>query len=229
VFIAGTPAEEADLAAALGPQVNVHQLVNPMTIPGDDPDDSKAQAIRTSWGFGDAATVLLYGHRIYPNKGLDLLIQAMDLLPPFVHLAVVGSIGDTKFAETCATLVARLGLGERVRFFPPVGRDEINPVIRAGDIFVLPARRDTFPLMVLHAMACTRPVVVTNTCQSVELLRDAVAVAEASPVGLAERIRPLLNAAERAVLGRRACQLIKNEFGPSAVAQKLEQIYRSGQ
>lgn len=227
VFIAGTPAEQVDLAVALGPKVNVYQLVNPMTISEGDLDGSRADEIRTSWGFGDSATVLLYGHRIYPNKGLDLLIQAMDLLPPFVHLAVVGSIGDTRFAEECSTLVARLGLGQRVRFFPPVGRDEINPVIQAADIFVLPARRDTFPLMVLHAMACARPVVVTDTCQSVELLRDAVAVAEATPVGLAERIRPLLNAAERAVLGRRACQLIKDEFGPSAVAQKLEQIYRS--
>ncbi len=227
VFIAGSPGEEAELAAALGPCVNVYQVVNPMSLPEDDLDGAEAAAIRTSWGFPDGATVLVYGHRIYPNKGLDLFIQVVALLPPSVHLAVVGAIGDARFADECSNLVARLGLHQRVRFFGPVGRDGINRVIRAGDIFVLPARRDTFPLMVLHAMAYARPVVVTKTCQSVELLRDAVAVAEPSPRGLAERIEALLDPVERAMLDRRGCELIRDEFGPSVIAQKLEPIYCS--
>jgi hypothetical protein len=58
------------------------------------------------------------------------------------------------------------------------------------------------------------------------MLGDAVAVAEASPRGLADRIEPLLDPAARAVLGRRACELIRDEFVPSAVAHKLEQIYQ---
>jgi glycosyltransferase involved in cell wall biosynthesis len=227
VFVAGSPGEQAELAAALGPSVSVCQVVNPMSVPDDDLDGAEAAALRTSWGFDDGATVLLYGHRIYPNKGLDLLIEAMGSLPTFVHLAVVGAIGDTRFADECSSLVTRLGLQRRVRFVGSVGRDEINRVIRAGDIFVLPARRDTFPLMVLHAMACSRPVVLTETCQSVELLRDAVAVAEASAAGLAERIMPLLDPVERAVLGTRGRDLIRDEFGPSAVAKKLEQIYQN--
>jgi glycosyltransferase involved in cell wall biosynthesis len=224
VFIAGTPGEEAELAA-VSPNANVHRVVNPMTIPEDDLDGSAA-ATRRSWGFNDDATLLLYGHRIYPNKGLDLLIQATELLPPSLHLAVVGDVGDTRFAEECSRLVTQLGLSERVRFFAPVGRNDINRVLRACDIFVLPARKDTFPLMVLHAMACSRPVVVTKTCQIAELLRDAVAVAEPTPAGLADRIQLLLDPVERATLGRRGCELIRNDFGPSAVAKKLEQIYR---
>lgn len=225
VFIAGSPGEHAELEKVLGPRVAVHQVVNPMSVPEDDLDSLKAAAMRTSWGFPDDAIVLVYGHRIYPNKGLDLLIDAMPLLPQSVHLAVVGAVGDTRFANECSNLVARLKLDQRVQFFGPVGRDDIDHMIRAGDIFVLPARRDTFPLMVLHAMACERPVVVTETCQSVELLRDGVAVAEASPKGLAERIQPLLNPTERTALARRGCELIRDEFGPSAVAQKLEHIY----
>ena len=226
VFIVGTPAEEAELTAELGPGMNVYQVVNPMSIPEDDLDCSSTAALRAAWGFPDGATVLLYGHRIYPNKGLDLLIQAMESLPPTVHLAVVGAVGDPRFADECSNLVDRLGLQRRVRFHGPVGRDDLDRVIRAGDIFVLPARRDTFPLMVLHAMACARPVVVTNSCQSVELLRDAVAVAEPSPAGLAERIGSLLDPVEREVLGRRARDLIRDEFGPSTVALKLERIYQ---
>jgi glycosyltransferase involved in cell wall biosynthesis len=72
-------------------------------------------------------------------------------------------------------------------------------------------------------------VVVTNTCQSVELLGQAVAVAEPSPAGLAECIRVLLDPAERARVGRRGFELIRDEFGPDVVARKLLQIYTCGQ
>jgi glycosyltransferase involved in cell wall biosynthesis len=229
IFIAGTPAEKAELMAALGPGVVVHQLVNPMTIPDDDPDGSRAAARRRSWGFPDGTTVLLYAHRIYPSKGLDLLIEAMELLPPFVQLAVVGAVGDATFLDKCSSLIERLGLRARVRFFSPVSRDAINEIIRAADMFVLPARRDTFPLMVLHAMACARAVVVTNTCQSVELLGHAVAAAEPSPNGLAERIAALLDPADRQLLGRRGYDLIRDEFAPDVVARKLVQIYTCDQ
>jgi glycosyltransferase involved in cell wall biosynthesis len=200
-----------------------------MTLPDDDRDDSHTAARRRSWGFPDGATVLLYAHRIYPNKGLDLLIQAMESIPTSVQLAVVGAVGDAAFQKKCSDLIDRLGLRDRVRFFSPVGRESINEVIRAADIFVLPARRDTFPLMVLHAMSCERAVVVTNTCQSVELLGQAVAVAEPSPGGLAERIRSLLDPAERARISRRGFELIRDEFGPDVVARKLVQIYTRDQ
>jgi len=229
VFIVGTPAEEAELVAALGSSVSVHQLVNPMTIPDDDRDGSQAAARRSSWGFPHGTTVVLYAHRIYPNKGLDLLVQAMDSLPQSVRLAVVGAVGDPSFQAKCSDLVDRLGLQDRVSFFGPVGRESIDDVIRAADIFVLPARRDTFPLMVLHAMSCERAVVVTNTCQSVELLGDAVAVAEASPEGLAERIGFLLDPAERARISRRGIDLIRERFAPDVVARKLAEIYACGQ
>lgn len=229
VFIVGTPAEEVELRAALGPGVVVHQLVNPMTIPDDDLDGSLASARRRSWGFPDDAVVLLYAHRIYPNKGLDLLIQALQMLPPSVHLAVVGAVGNMSFRDKCTSLVDHLGLTQRVKFFSPVGREDINEIIRAADVFVLPARRDTFPLMVLHAMSCARAVVVTNTCQSVELLGKAVAVADPSPSGLAERIGGLLDPVERSVISRRGLELVREEFAPAAVARKLVQIYTAAQ
>jgi len=225
VFIAGSRQEELEIEAAMGPKVSVFRVVNPMSVPEADLSGSAAASIRATWGFPDGVTVLLYAHRVFPNKGLDLLITALTSLPQSVHLSVVGAIGDAGFAAECTRLTARLNLEERVRFFGPVGPADIDNVIAAGDIFVLPARRDTFPMMVLHAMACARPVVVTETCQSVELLRDAVAVAEPSPQGLATQILPLLEPHARSLLGQRGRELVRAEFGPSAVAKALERLY----
>jgi glycosyltransferase involved in cell wall biosynthesis len=226
VFVGGSPAEMAEITDVVGPNVRVRQLVNPMSIPSEEDELPAATAKRKAWDFPSDAVVLVYGHRIVPNKGLDLLIRAMKDLPPSVHLAVIGDAGNQRFANECRVLATELGLGQRVSFFPPVRRDEINAIIMAGDIFVLPARRDTFPLMVSHAMACARPVVLTNTCQSLELLGDAVVSAEPTPEGLAESINTLLDPATRQQLGYRGRDLIRQEFGPLAVAERLELIYR---
>jgi glycosyltransferase involved in cell wall biosynthesis len=226
VFIGGSPAEVAEITDVVGPNVSVRRLVNPMSIPSDEDELPAAIAKRRAWDFPSDAVVLVYGHRIVPNKGLDLLLRAMKDLPPSVRLAVIGHVGDQRFANECRALATELGLGKRVRFFPPVGRDEINAIIMAGDVFVLPARRDTFPLMVLHAMACGRPVVLTSTCQSVALLGDAVVSAEPTPESLAESITMLLEPAIRKQLANRGRDLIRQEFGPLAVAERLELVYR---
>jgi len=225
VFLVGSAAEGAELKNALGPSISVHCVVNPVSIPAIDVT-AQTGDVREAWGFPEGSMVLLYAHRIYPNKGLDLLIRALVSLPPSARLAVVGPIGHQAFATECERLTTQLGLSTRVRFFGPVPHDQMDAVLCAGDIFVLPARRDTFPIAVLEAMACGRPVVVTNTCQSVAVLRDAVAVAEPTPAGLAEQIKPLLDPGARASLGRRGLHLIEDEFAPSAVAERLEQIYR---
>jgi glycosyltransferase involved in cell wall biosynthesis len=228
VFLVGSTAEEVEVRSALG-KVNVRHVLNPMSLPAIDAGAREIVAVRQAWNFPAGSTVLLYAHRIFPNKGLDLLIRALVALPSSVHLAVVGPIGHRAFAAECERLATGLGLGSRVGFFGPVAGEQMSTVLFAADIFVLPARRDTFPMSVLEAMACGRPVVVTNTCQSVELLRDSVEIAEPTPDGLARAITCLLDPAERRSLGEKARELIRTEFGPATVAKQLEHSYASAQ
>ncbi len=224
-FVAGTEREADEIKGVLGSTLAVHLLVNPMTMPSLDELDPRVRSRRVSWDCPDQARVLLYAHRIVPNKGLDLAIEALASLPDDNYLVVVGEDGGyAGFSEQCRAVARRLGLENRVRFVGPVSRTEIDEVILAADVFLLPARRDTFPMMVLHAMACGRPTVVTSTCQSVDILAGGVAVAEPTAAGFAGRLSSL-GPAEAQALGYKARKIIEEQFSPLAVITRLEAIY----
>lgn len=224
-FIALTRQEAHEITTVLRRKPTLYRLPNPMPPARLSADDPRVSARRSSWGCPPGARLLVYAHRIAPNKGLDIAIRALALLPADFHLIVVGEVtGYPSYAEECRALATELGLEGRVRFFRAVPRREVEEVILAGDIFILPARRDTYPLMILHALACGRPAVVTRTCQSVEDVAGAVALADADPCSFADAITALSPRVVASLVsaGR---DLINRRFSPDQVAVRLEDIY----
>lgn len=225
VFLAGSSREEEEIRSVLQFTGDVRIVVNPMPLSRLTRTDPSVTRWRERWRWPEASTVILYAHRIVPNKGLDLALEALAALPEAYVLTVVGD--DSEFAEHCRKLAVERGVDARVRFVGAVTAAEIDEVILAADLFILPARRDTFPLMVLHALACGVPTVVTSTCQSVEALREAVMIAEPTAPSLAAALRGAVTGADRhGSTGRR---LVKSMFSPNQVAQQLVNIYQSSQ
>ena len=224
-LIVGSDREEEEVRRAAGTGPTILRLKNPMPLATTANDDPRVRVRRDTWGFPNDATIVLYAHRVTPSKGLDLAIRAIAGLPPTYCLAIVGQDRtDAPFTESCKALAAELGIADRVRFFGPVSLSEIEEVVLAADIFLLPARRDTFPLMVLHALACNRPVVLTQTCQSVDLLDGAVAVAAPTGESIAGAIASL-DAGTVARLTAMGRSLMVDQYSPDAVARQLEAIY----
>lgn len=225
VVLVGSDHEEAEVLQAARHRPVVRHLVNPMAASKLDKGDPAVAARRRSWMLPAGAKALLYAHRLAPNKGLDLAIAALAQLPDSCHLIVIGddSVFPT-FVKECHTLVAKLSLGQRVRFEGTVDGREIDEVLLAADLFLLPARRDTFPLMVLHALACGVPAVVTDTCQSVDQLAGAVVAVRPTADALAAGISSVDDAtgSELAANGR---ELLMAKFSPESVAAQLEEIY----
>lgn len=224
-FIAGSRREADEIRTVLRTNARIYKLANPIPETTVAPDDPRVYARRASWNCPPGSRILLYAHRIAPNKGLDIALRALQLLDESHHLVVVGEeSGYARFAKQCKDLARSLEVEERVRFMGPVGRTEVEEVIMAADVFLLPARRDTFPLMVLHALSCRRPVVVTNGCQSVDELEGAVVVTEAEPPSLAGAVRSLTPAeVERHV--EAGTVLIAERYSRASVARALEGVY----
>lgn len=116
------------------------------------------QAARRQLGIPREQTVLLFSGKMIPRKAPLLLIEALERLgaPPTVTLVMLGS--GEMYEE-----VVRRGqqvLGER--FLAPgfVNQSQLGPYFRAADLFVLPARSETWGLVVNEAMHCGLPVVV---------------------------------------------------------------------
>jgi glycosyltransferase involved in cell wall biosynthesis/GT2 family glycosyltransferase len=92
-----------------------------------------------------------------PQKDPLLAVRAAARLRRPGKLAIVGegALRDAVVGE-----IERLGLGERVRWFPYRGR--MGPYLAALDVFLLSSAWEALPLSVLEAMSCALPVVSTR-------------------------------------------------------------------
>ncbi len=113
----------------------------------------------------DAPLALALG-RLHPNKGFDVLLEAVAKLPR-LHLWLAGE-GDER-----APLEARaraLGIETRVRFLG--WRDDVPALLAACDVLALASRHEPLGNVVLEAWAAGVPVVATASAGPAALVRD---------------------------------------------------------
>jgi glycosyltransferase involved in cell wall biosynthesis len=164
--------------------------------------------------------------RLEPEKGFDLLIRAFGRLAeefPDWGLAVLGE--GTRLGEL-ESLVAELGLTERVRL--PGVLDNPFPTLKQADLFVLSSRSEGFGNVLVEAMACGLPVVATECwSRAPGIVRhgvDGVLVPAEDVDALAGAIRDLIaDDHRRRQLGREAAQAAKR-FDLPQVAQTWDQL-----
>lgn len=101
---------------------------------------------------------------LYSVKGLDLLIEAINILKQTIadiKLHIVGKEGiEVGYRQFLESRVTDLGLKSHVVFHGY----ETNPYrfIKNANLFVLSSRKEGFPNVVLEALTIGTPVVVTN-------------------------------------------------------------------
>ena len=172
------------------------------------------------WDGGSGGYLLWIGRFDPQCKGLDLLLQAMKLLPPSQRppLRMHGSDwngGKGRVVE----LVEALELGADVHIGDAVHGDRKWQLIRRAAAFAYPSRWEAFGNSAAEAVAAGVPTLVTpyplgNWLYS----RGAATQARATPEALAEGVRAVLSpaAAERAARGQR---LLEAELSWDAVAR----------
>lgn len=95
--------------------------------------------------------------RFSEQKDQGSVIKALALLPPHIHLLLVGE-GD-KLAEN-TKLVADLELASRVHFLG--FRTDIPEILSLSDIIVLSSFWEGFGLAIVEGMASGKPVIASN-------------------------------------------------------------------
>ena len=186
-----------------------------LAIPGDDPTSS-----------------LLVGTmgRLAREKGHDLLIQALARLvrdPSMPELRLVIA-GRGPLENELLRLAERLGVESRVTLLG--FHADVQPVLDALDLFVMPSRAETLGYALLEAMASELPAVGTRVGGIPEVVqhgRTGLLVAPEDPDALAQAIALLVHDPERRRrMGCEGRQRVVADFSEETMVSRTIDLYR---
>lgn len=135
------------------------------------PDKIEKADLRGEFNIPDSEAVVMYHGRLNPEKGLDVLIEAVALVSdkPF-RLVLVGR-GSDEYTRQLKSLVAARGLTDKV-FFAGF-RNPVLAYVAACDIGVLPSIvREGCSLAAQEHMSQGHPIIATNNGGQREYIRD---------------------------------------------------------
>lgn len=117
----------------------------------------------------------------FGNKNLMVLLAAYARLSPRLRnhfsLVVVGPTFERD--KELAAVTRRLGIFEQVKFFNrPIPHVELVWFYNAASLFVLPSQYEMFCNMILEAMRCRCPALVSRLPANIEVGADGVAYYE---------------------------------------------------
>ncbi|MFC5039689.1 glycosyltransferase family 4 protein [Ornithinimicrobium kibberense] len=107
--------------------------------------------------------------RLEDNKGFDLLIRAVPLLPARTVLTIVG---DGSRRQALVELARQLDVADRIHLVGARGPDEVMEAMEDADVVVVPSRKEAFGLVVLEAWAAGTPVVATSIAGPADFVTD---------------------------------------------------------
>jgi glycosyltransferase involved in cell wall biosynthesis len=196
-------------------------------MPGGIADlDDEGRKLRA----GASAVVAILGH-LSEVKGYPTFIEAaariVQARPDTRFLAIGGETVGDGYRSTFEARVNALGLQDRVQFLG--FRSDVPKVLRAVDVVTLPSTAEGFPLAVLEAMACGKPVIATTVGGVPEAVLEGVTgllIQPGRPDELASAVLQLLgDPAGMARMGVEARARIERLFSARVFAQRVQALY----
>ena len=124
-------------------------------------------------------------------KGVDVLLEALSLARK-TRPYTLTLIGDGRDLSLFQKRTKELDLGKAVRF---LGRKTITEALPLGRILVMPSRHESFPYVVLEAIAAKVPVIASRVGGIPEILPDRQLCTVGDAAALASA---MINAAQNA-------------------------------
>ena len=182
--------------------------------------------VRRALGIPEAAIVACFVGRLEAQKGVDTLVEAFATLPLEALDLYLLVAGDGSLRSGLEDMVRGFGWHDRVRFLS--FRSDVEKVLGASDIFVLPSRFEAMPIALVEAVATGLPSVVTDVGDNAEIVGDAglgLVVPPGDVRALARGVETLARAPEaRREMGARAAEAARR-YSAEAAAHDVERVY----
>lgn len=183
--------------------------------------------VRSRYSIPADRPVALFVGNLKKNKGIEILLQAMASLED-VTAVVVGAATQPGYEQHLRQMAESLNISTRVVFAGRVSDEELMAWHHEATVFVLPTLGDTFPLVVLDAMAAGKPVVASAIGGIPEQLggEAGLTVPPGDPDALADAIRTVVSDPALANrYGQAGRRRVEARFTWARVAENVESVY----
>jgi glycosyltransferase involved in cell wall biosynthesis len=200
------------------------------------PAEGSGASVRDELSIAPEAPVIGMVARVAPQKDHLTLVRAAGILVkrhPGTRFLIVGQhSGVGAYADHFSVvreLIDEMGLGAHFVFTDH--RADVERCIAAMDVCVLSTHQEGLPLVILEAMAQSKPFVATSVGGVPEIIRDGqtgLLVPPVDPPALAGALARLLDDRALALrLGEGGRQMVEGEFSLASFANRCRALYRS--
>jgi glycosyltransferase involved in cell wall biosynthesis len=213
-------ADELSRRGVPGDRIHVIPNAHPEGGPQLEPALARARL-----GVPPGRTLLGWVGRITPEKGLDVLLEALSYLEDLpLTLSVIGDGRERPDLEDRAAVSA----AHRILWHG--GVPDAGALFPAFDMFVMSSRTEGTPMVLFEAMAAGVPVVATAVGGVPDVVsgEEALLVPSEDPRALAEAIRTTLMQPEAGAARARAARTrLTERFGAGAWIERHRDVYRA--
>jgi glycosyltransferase involved in cell wall biosynthesis len=176
--------------------------------------------------IADDATDIAYVGEFRHIKGADILVDAVALLRAGGRPVTLTLAGDGEELEALKAQIARLGLGDAVRF---IGHVKARYGFSKGKVLVVPSRGDSMPYVVIEAAAAGVPMVAAKVGGIPEIFGEHTEALFAPNIvgAMADAIETALDDPEGAIArAKRLRERIFLHFSQKAMVEGIMAGYR---
>ncbi|MDY6913650.1 MAG: glycosyltransferase [Planctomycetota bacterium] len=190
-------------------------------------DEAARSRLRAQWGVGPDEILLAAVGRLDRQKGTDVLLAAMEQLTARKWGGKLVLAGDGPERRIVENFIAHTDCGKKVRLLGFV--DDVQGLLSAADIFVMPSRWEGWPLALAEAMAAQLPIVASDAPGICDVLVDGqtgLMVLPEDAAALAKAIERLAGDAElRTRLAQAARREVVQKHSIEKNIARHEEIY----
>ncbi len=192
---------------------------------------------RADYGIAEDEFVVLCPTRMAEQKGVLYLAQAANILAPaikwrFLFLGSDPAINtDSLYIQQVKTTLAPLFERGQVAYLGNLPMEQMAPLNGLADVVVMPSLWEGLSLSTLEAMACRKPLVVTNVGGQPELVaheKTGLLVPPKDPSALAKAILKLYHdPIRREQVAQGGYRLVTEQYSWDRVAEQTAHFYES--
>jgi glycosyltransferase involved in cell wall biosynthesis len=207
--------------------VTVYNAVD--LAPYDGQARQASLALRREWGASEQEVIVGTVGRLLPVKAIHVLLRAFE---SYLKRAERGAklivVGEGPLQDELERLAAELGIKDKVVF---TGfRRDIPAVMGAFDVVALTSNSEGLPMVLLEAMAASKPVVATRVGGVLELVVDGVTgklVPPGDPKAAADALAFFDLASNRGAYGSAGRRRVSESFSLDAMLRGTMEAYAS--